>query len=71
MQVLLPMGRVNMLMTTNILESMGFKANFGNDFFVLISTDSNEEVDKIFNDLSEGGKVEVPMKMNSGEIISE
>lgn len=62
MHIALPMGKGNMLMATDALESMGFKIKFGNNFYISISTDSKEEADKIFNGLSEGGKVEVPMK---------
>lgn len=62
MHIALPMGKGNMLMATDALESMGFKIKFGNNFYISIITDSKEEADKIFNGLSEGGKVEVPMK---------
>lgn len=62
MHIALPMGKGNMLMATDALGSMGFKIKFGNNFYISISTDSKEEADKIFNGLSEGGKVEVPMK---------
>jgi PhnB protein len=62
MHVALPMGNGNMIMATDALESMGFKVNFGNNFYISISAESKEEADKIFKGLSEGGKVEVPMK---------
>ena len=61
MHVALPMGKDNMIMATDALESMGFKVTFGNNFYISIHTDSREEADKLFNGLSEGGKVEMPM----------
>lgn len=61
MHVALPMGKDNMLMATDALESMGFKVTFGNNFYISIHADSREEADKLFNGLSEGGKVEMPM----------
>jgi PhnB protein len=40
---------------------MGFKVSFGNNINLQIYTDSREEADKLFKDLSTGGKVEIPM----------
>lgn len=65
MHVALPMGNGNMIMATDALESMGFKVNFGNNFYISISAESKEEADKLFMGLSEGGKIEVPMKDES------
>ena len=62
MHVALPMGNGNMLMATDALESMKFKVNFGNNFYISISADSKQEADKLFNGLSDGGKIEMPMK---------
>ena len=61
MHVGLPMGKNNFLMATDALESMGFKINFGNNFYIAIDSESREEADKLFKGLSEGGKVEMPM----------
>jgi len=61
MHVGLPMGKSNFLMATDALESMGFKINFGNNFYIAIDAESREEADKLFNGLSQGGKVEMPM----------
>lgn len=65
MHIALPMGNGNMIMATDALESMGFKVNFGNNFYISISAESKEEADKLFMGLSEGGKIEVPMKDES------
>lgn len=61
MHVALPLGPNNMLMATDALDSMGFKLTFGNNFYIAIDADNREEADKLFNGLSEGGKVEMPM----------
>lgn len=61
MHVSLPLGG-NMLMATDALESMGQKVTFGNNFYITIDAESKEEADMLFNKLSEGGKVEGPMR---------
>jgi PhnB protein len=61
MHIALPLGPTNMIMATDAMESMGFKVTHGNNMYIQIFTDSKEEADKLFNSLSEGGKVEMPM----------
>ena len=61
MHVSLPIGKGNILMATDAIESMGHKLTVGNNFSLSISADSEKEADKLFNGLSAGGKVEVPM----------
>ena len=61
MHIGLPMGKGNMLMATDALESMGFELTFGNNIHLSIEAESKEEADKLFNGLSEGGKIEVKM----------
>ena len=62
MHVSLPVGRGNILMGTDVLESQGFKLNFGNNIQLSIETESKEEADRIFKGLSEGGKVTMPQE---------
>lgn len=62
MHIALPVGNGNVLMGTDALESMGHTLTFGNNFSLSISADSKEEADKIFNGLSEGGDVEMPLQ---------
>ena len=50
------------LMGTDAPESMGFKVNFGNNVHISISTDSREETDRLFNALSAGGTVTMPLQ---------
>ncbi|MCX6149618.1 MAG: VOC family protein [Ignavibacteriales bacterium] len=57
MHVALPIGKGNTLMATDALESMGHKLSVGNNFSLSVETESEAEVDNIFNKLSKGGKV--------------
>lgn len=62
MHIALPIGKSNMLMATDALECMGQKLTVGDNFYITIEPDSREEADKLFNGLSAGGKVEMPMQ---------
>ena len=62
MHVSLPISEGHILMGSDSLESMGQKLNMGNNFYISLSPGSKEEADKLFNGLSEGGKVEMPMQ---------
>ena len=57
MHISLPIGRDTVLMATDALESMGQIVNFGNNFFISISTASEAEAEKLFYGLSNGGNV--------------
>lgn len=61
MHISLPIGKGNILMGTDSLESMGQHLTAGNNFYLSLSADSKEEADNIFGALSEGGKVEMAM----------
>lgn len=50
------------LMATDMLESAGHKLNSGNQISLSLNAESKEEADKIFNGLSAGGKVEMPIQ---------
>ncbi len=62
MHVSLPIGKDTILMATDALESLGHKLNAGNNFYIYLETESKKEADRIFNSLSVGGKVEMPMQ---------
>lgn len=62
MHVALPIGKGNVLMGTDALESMGHKLTIGNNFHLNISPGTKEEAERLFNELSDGGKVEVPLQ---------
>ncbi len=61
MHIALPIGKGNVLMATDALESMGHKLVIGNNIQLSVSADSEAEADKIFKGLSAGGKVDVPL----------
>lgn len=62
MHISLPIGNSNILMATDALESMGQKLTVGNNHHIHIGVDSKEEADKFFNQLSDGGTVEMPLE---------
>lgn len=62
MHVALPIGKGNILMGTDALESMGHPLTVGNNFYMSISADSEKEADKYFYALSAGGRITVPIE---------
>ena len=62
MHVALPIGNGNILMGTDACEEMGFKVTPGNNFYICISPDNKEDADRVFNQLSSGGKVNTPLQ---------
>lgn len=65
MHIALPIGKGNILMATDALESMGQKLHIGNNFYISISAESKEEADKLYNGLSVGGKIEMAIADSS------
>jgi PhnB protein len=61
MHIGLPIGKNNVLMATDTLESLGQKLTTGNNVYISIHPESKEEANRIFNGLSTDGKVEMPM----------
>ena len=61
MHVALPIGKGNVLMGTDALESMGHTLTTGDNISLSITPESKEEADKIFNGISAGGKIEMPL----------
>lgn len=61
MHVALPIGKGNVLMATDMLESMGQKLIEGNNFSISLQADSKEEAARLYNGLSQGGKIEMPL----------
>lgn len=60
MHVSLPLGS-NTLMGCDVFEGCGQRYVCGNNISLTIATDSREEADRIFNALSSGGEVVMPM----------
>ena len=61
MHIALPIGKNNALMGSDVLETMGQVTENDNRNTVFISAESKEEAGKLFNGLSEGGKIEMPI----------
>lgn len=60
MHIALPIGK-NVLMGNDVPESMGRTNENENRSKISISAESKEEADKLFNGLSAGGQIEVPI----------
>lgn len=60
MHIALPVGK-NLLMANDVPEILGPINENENRSKISISAESKEEADKLFNGLSEGGQVEVPI----------
>jgi len=62
MHVALPILGGHLLMGSDAPESLGFKVNFGNNVIISLQPDTREDTKKLFNDLSEGGNVEMELQ---------
>ena len=60
MHIALPIGK-NVLMGNDVPESMGQVNENENRSKISVSAESREEADKLFNGLSAGGNIEVPI----------
>ena len=60
MHIALPIGK-NTLMGSDVPESLGVVNENENRFKISIGAESKEEADKLFNGLSVGGQVEMPI----------
>ena len=60
MHIALPIGKTS-LMANDVPESMGPTNENENRSKIVISAESREEADKLFNGLSAGGQVEMPI----------
>ena len=61
MHIVLPIGKSSMLMANDVPESMGRTNERENRSKIVISADSKEEADRLFNGLSAGGEIEGPI----------
>lgn len=61
MHVSIPIGDGQFLMASDCVPSMGHVLQRGNNNYISISPDSRDEATRIFNGLSEGGTVEMPL----------
>ena len=61
MHVSLPIGQGTVLMGSDTSESCGQPTTIGNNFSISINTESEAEATELFNGLSEGGQVTMPL----------
>ena len=61
MHIALPIGKSSVLMASDTPEFMGRQNENENRSKISISVESKEEADKLFNGLSAGGKIEMPI----------
>lgn len=62
MHVALPIGKGQYLMASDCLASAGHVLHVGNNNYISITPDSREEADRLFQGLSAGGEIEMPME---------
>jgi PhnB protein len=62
MHVALPIDENTMLMASDIVPSAGHVLKEGNNVHLSLHPGSREEADRLFNGLSAGGKIEMPMQ---------
>lgn len=58
----LPLNENISIMATDALESMGQKLEYGNNSYIILSTDTKEEADRLFNSLAQDVTPEMPMQ---------
>jgi PhnB protein len=61
MHISLPIGKDYLLMASDIVPSMGHKLVRGNNNYISLHPGSRDEADRLFNGLSAGGQIEMPM----------
>ena len=61
MHISLPISKETVLMGSDTPESFRQNIVVGNNFSISINTDTVEEADRLFGELSDGGKVTMPM----------
>ena len=61
MHIALPIGKHSMLMANDVPESMGRTNENENRSKIVITAESKEEADNLFNGLSVGGQIEGPI----------
>lgn len=62
MHVSFPISSETILMASDTNEAFGHTATFGTNISISINTDSEDEATKLFNGLSAGGKVTMPLE---------
>lgn len=63
MHIELPIVGGHILMGTDAPESMGFNVKYGNNVHINLETDTREETKRLFDALSEGGKITMELQV--------
>ena len=61
MHIALPIGKSNVLMANDVPDFLGKVNENENRSKIAVSAESKEEADRLFNGLSAGGKIEMPI----------
>ena len=61
MHVSFPISQETVLMGSDTTDSTASQLNMGNNISLSINTDSKEEADRLFNGLSDGGQITMPI----------
>jgi PhnB protein len=62
MHISLPIGNGDILMASDIIPSAGHTLEVGNNNYISVFADSRDEADRLFNGLSVGGVIEMPLE---------
>ncbi|MBC7934712.1 MAG: VOC family protein [Rhizobacter sp.] len=62
MHIALPIGEGTLLMASDTVPSAGHKMQFGNQTHIMLSPETKEEADKLFNGLSEDGEIDMKIE---------
>lgn len=62
MHVSLPLSNGQTLMASDCISSMGHQLKIGNNNYISIAPGSREEAKRLFQDLSKGGTIEMPLE---------
>jgi len=60
--IALPLGKNNVLMGTDVLESRGMTLKVGNNFYITLEPESEQEAAALFDALSANGRIEMPLQ---------
>lgn len=62
LHVELPITANHIIMGTDAPEEMGFSVTYGNNMHISLEPESREEAKRIFDELSEGGRITMPLQ---------
>ena len=62
MHIALPIGEGTLLRASDTIPSAGHSIQFGNQTHIMLSPETKEEADKLFDGLSKDGKIDMKME---------